>query len=85
MITPEAARKFALEHFPNGPEALVQKLGITVRESEMSGCDGWCLTATQQIGCTLSGTDFASLPQLAGFQKEVIMMLPEPPWRSIDL
>jgi len=43
MITPEAARKFALEHFPRGPEALVEKLGITVRESEMSGCDGWCL------------------------------------------
>ncbi len=43
MITPEAARKFALEHFPRGPEALVEELGVDVRESQMSGCDGWCL------------------------------------------
>jgi len=48
MITPEAARKFALEHFPHGPEALVEKLGVTVRESEMSGCDGWCLVRDDQ-------------------------------------
>ncbi len=49
MITPEAARKFALEHFPRGPEALVEELGISVRESEMSGCDGWCLARDNRV------------------------------------
>ncbi len=44
MITPEEARKFALRHFPQAPEKLVRELGITLRESEMSGCDGWCLS-----------------------------------------
>ncbi|TWU04921.1 ImmA/IrrE family metallo-endopeptidase [Stieleria varia] len=43
MITPEEARNFALEHFPKAPEDLISELGITLRESEMSGCDGWCL------------------------------------------
>ncbi len=48
MISPEAARKFALDHFPRAPEKLVDALGISIRESEMSGCDGWCLVRGEQ-------------------------------------
>lgn len=44
MITPEEAQKFALRHFPQAPEKLVEELGIKLHESEISGCDGWCLS-----------------------------------------
>lgn len=48
MITPEEARKFALIHFPHAPEKLVEHLGVKLHESEMSGCDGWCLSRGEE-------------------------------------
>lgn len=44
MITPDEARQFAQKHFPNAPEKLIEELGIELNESELSGCDGWCLS-----------------------------------------
>jgi len=44
MISVEQAREFANDHFPKAPEELVKRLGISVRESAMQGCDGFCLT-----------------------------------------
>jgi len=44
MISVLQATKFAGEHFPEAPEKLSEHLGVTIRESPMGGCDGWCLT-----------------------------------------
>ena len=44
MIPVQEAREFAKKHFPEAPEKLVKHLGVTLRESAMDGCDGWCLT-----------------------------------------
>jgi len=44
MITVRQATEFAKTHFPEAPEKLAKHLGVTVRESPMDGCDGWCLT-----------------------------------------
>ncbi len=44
MISPEEACKFAEQHFPNAAEELAAYLNVSVRESELSGCDGWCIT-----------------------------------------
>ena len=43
MISDVKARQFAKTHFPKAPEMLAELLGVTVRESPMDGCDGWCL------------------------------------------
>jgi Zn-dependent peptidase ImmA (M78 family) len=45
MISAEEARRFAEAHFPEAPEKLAAHLGLTVHESKLSGCDGWCLVA----------------------------------------
>jgi len=44
MISAGDARKFAEAHFPEAPEKLADELGISIRESPLDGCDGWCLT-----------------------------------------
>lgn len=46
MMDIEKAKRFAEKHFPNGPEALAEKLGIDVVESPLTGCDGWVLSDT---------------------------------------
>lgn len=43
MITEADARTFAEAAFPDAPEKLANRLGIDVRSSPLSGCDGWCL------------------------------------------
>lgn len=43
MISEFQARAFAESNFPDAPEKLVESLGIVVRETPLSGCDGWCL------------------------------------------
>lgn len=43
MISEAEARSFAETTFPNAPEELANQLGIDVRLSPLSGCDGWCL------------------------------------------
>ncbi|MCA9234230.1 MAG: ImmA/IrrE family metallo-endopeptidase [Planctomycetales bacterium] len=40
----DAAIVFAREHYPEGPEKLVEQLQVAVYYSELGGCDGWCLT-----------------------------------------
>lgn len=49
MMDVEAAKTFAEEHFPEGPEKLAEKLGITVRDSPLTGCDGWVLVHGKRI------------------------------------
>jgi Zn-dependent peptidase ImmA (M78 family) len=44
MISVQKATEFATQHFPRAPEELAEHLGVSVRESPMDGCDGWCLT-----------------------------------------
>ena len=44
MISAEDARSFAETHFPEAPEKLAAELGVSIRESPLDGCDGWCLT-----------------------------------------
>lgn len=44
MISAEDARRFAETHFPDAPEKLAAHLGVSIRESPLDGCDGWCLT-----------------------------------------
>ena len=48
MISPQQAADFAKKHFPKAPEDLAAHLGISVRESPMDGCDGWCLINDKQ-------------------------------------
>ena len=43
MISDIKARQFAKRHFPKAPEMLAKFLEVTVRESPMDGCDGWCV------------------------------------------
>jgi hypothetical protein len=43
MISQARARSFAESAFPEAPERLAKDLGIDVRYSPLSGCDGWCL------------------------------------------
>lgn len=43
-MTPDLACRFAEQHFPDGPEELAAHLGIDVRESELDGCDGYCIS-----------------------------------------
>jgi hypothetical protein len=45
MIGVEEAVALANKHFPEGPEKLAECLGVTVRHSSLTGCDGWCLAA----------------------------------------
>lgn len=44
MISADDARRFAETHFPEAPEKLAAHLGVSIRESPLEGCDGWCLT-----------------------------------------
>ena len=44
MISPQQACEFAEQHFPNAPEELAKHLNVDVRESELDGCDGWCIS-----------------------------------------
>jgi Zn-dependent peptidase ImmA (M78 family) len=44
MIGIEKAKKFAEEHFPDGPERLAEKLGINIYHRPLTGCDGWALS-----------------------------------------
>ena len=44
MMSIAEAKRFAEQHFPNGPEKLAKHLGITVRLSTLVGCDGWVLS-----------------------------------------
>lgn len=44
MMNVEAAKRIAVNEFPNGPESLAEKLGIKVLEGPLSGCDGWVLS-----------------------------------------
>lgn len=43
MIDVDAALVITEAGFPRGPERLVDKLGLTVHHTRMSGCDGWCV------------------------------------------
>jgi Zn-dependent peptidase ImmA (M78 family) len=47
MISREKALRFARKHFPNGPESLAAHLNVEVIRSPLTGCDGWCLTASK--------------------------------------
>lgn len=44
MISVEQVTEFGTKHFPRAPEKLAEHLGVSIRESPMDGCDGWCLT-----------------------------------------
>ena len=44
MIPVERAFAYAREHFPEGAEKLAEHLGVQIRRSPLSGCDGWCLS-----------------------------------------
>lgn len=55
MMDIEKAKRFAEKHFPNGPEALAEKLGIDVVESTLAGCDGWVLSGKSGIIIRLNG------------------------------
>ena len=44
MISAEEALAIGRQHYPAGPEQLVEQLGVPVRYSPMGGCDGWCIT-----------------------------------------
>lgn len=44
MMNVEKAKRLAENEFPNGPEALAEKLGIKVLEGPLNGCDGWVLS-----------------------------------------
>jgi hypothetical protein len=48
MILVERALAYAREHFPEGPEKLAEHLGVEIRRSPLSGCDGWCLSVGQR-------------------------------------
>ncbi len=48
MISEDRARSFAESAFPEAPEELAKRLGIDVRYSPLSGCDGWCLVKDQK-------------------------------------
>ena len=48
MISEAKARSFAESAFPEAPEKLAKHLGIDVRYSPLSGCDGWCLVKGEQ-------------------------------------
>ena len=48
MISAEDARRFAETHFPKAPEKLAANLGVSIRESLLDGCDGWCLTLDER-------------------------------------
>jgi hypothetical protein len=43
MIDVDEALVVAEAQFPFGPEALVDRMGLTVRRTAMDGCDGWCV------------------------------------------
>ena len=48
MISVEEAISLAVDAFPNGPEQIVERLGITVRYADMDGCDGWCIASPER-------------------------------------
>ena len=48
MISRDEALAFTESQFPDGPEALAQRLRVKVERSALVGCDGWCITD----GCT---------------------------------
>ncbi len=43
MIRRAKAIALCEAHFPRGPEYLAEHLGISVREQQLEGCDGWCV------------------------------------------
>jgi Zn-dependent peptidase ImmA (M78 family) len=47
MITVNGALKFTEDHFPQGPESLIEFLGIKVRYNNLSGTEGWCIPGTE--------------------------------------
>jgi Zn-dependent peptidase ImmA (M78 family) len=47
MISIKDALRVAENHFPNGPEELIRRLGIEVHYSPLS-CDGWCLVTDRK-------------------------------------
>lgn len=49
MISIEWAKKISEGSFPNGPEELAARLGIDVRVSPLSGCDGWVLSVPTRV------------------------------------
>jgi hypothetical protein len=49
MISRADALAFAESRFPDGPEALAERLGVQVECSPLVGCDGWCLTDGRTI------------------------------------
>ena len=48
MISVEEAISLAVDAFPNGPEQIVERLGIAVRYADMDGCDGWCIASQER-------------------------------------
>ncbi len=44
MTDLDSALKLAEAEFPRGLEKLIARLGLEVRHTAMSGCDGWCVT-----------------------------------------
>ena len=48
MTAVEQSLAYARKHFPEGPEKLAEHLGVEIRLSPLSGCDGWCLSAGQR-------------------------------------
>ena len=57
MMNVEKAKRFAESEFPNGPEALAEKLGIKVLEGPLSGCDGWVLSGPAGLIIRLNSTN----------------------------
>ena len=56
MISAQQAAEFASKHFPKAPEELAAHLGISIRESAMDGCDGWCLTRGKRAIIRINGS-----------------------------
>ncbi len=42
MITQAEALEISNSHFPNGPEAVADRIGAVVAYEGLTGCEGWC-------------------------------------------
>jgi hypothetical protein len=49
VISQEDALRIAAEHFPAGPESLVERLGAEVHYVPLVGADGWCVQGVRTI------------------------------------
>ena len=56
MISKLEALACCARHFPKGPEALAERLGVPVIREAFKGSDGWCLRYRREARITLNST-----------------------------